>query len=95
MLADGWAPFGVGPAEVATWLDAARDLPSSPDRSESMEVVLQTPKPLDPSAAPSATVEALGELGEAGATIVDVRLIQHSADHCIEQLEALMELIKG
>ncbi len=91
-LADGWAPFGVGPEEVAAWTDAAGGRPQSPSREVSFDVVVQPAAPLDPSAQPGATTDALGALGAVGATIVDVRLVHHSAEHCIEQLEALSDL---
>lgn len=89
-LADGWAPFGLSPAEVAWWLGAARDVQAGPN--EPWEVVLQPSGPLDPSAEPGAAADALGILSEAGATIVDIRLVHHSADHCVEQLEAMIGL---
>ncbi len=93
-LGDGWAPFGVSPDDVAAWLDAARDLPSWTERNDRMDVVLQPSTPLDPSTEAGAAVDALGGLGDAGATIVDVRLVHHSAEHCVEQLEAMNELMK-
>ncbi len=91
-LADGWAPFGVEPAQVASWLTAACDGAASTERNGSLDVVLQPPTPLDPSAQPAVATDVIGALGAAGATIVDVRLVHHSADHCIEQLEAMSEL---
>lgn len=92
LLGDGWAPFGLGPTEVTEWLDVARDAPSWVERDEDLDVILQPTEPLDPSVEPGAAAHALGELDEAGATIVDVRLVHRSAEHCIEQLEAMMQL---
>ncbi|MDQ3146782.1 MAG: TIGR03619 family F420-dependent LLM class oxidoreductase [Actinomycetota bacterium] len=94
-LADGWAPFGLGPDEVVAWLGAARAHPSWAERRQELEVVLRPAAALDPTAEPGAAVDALGALAEAGATIVDVRLVHRSAGHCVEQLEALIRLAEA
>ena len=57
-LADGWAPFGVAPREVVTWLDQARAGASWAERDAPLEVILQPSTPLDPSAEPGAAVDA-------------------------------------
>jgi hypothetical protein len=83
-LADGWCPFAVSPSRASDWLGEA-------DRPQSFEVILMPPRPLDPVAAPQATSDALGELVQAGATIVKATFVHHSLQHYLEQLEALSE----
>jgi hypothetical protein len=84
-LADGWMPFGLSPAEVAAML-AGADLPPG------FDVVLLPPEPLDPAGHPHETLQTLQELEKAGATLVNVRTVNHSLQHCLEQLHALREL---
>lgn len=84
-LADGWVPFGLAPAELATML-ARADVP------EGFEVVLTPDIALDPSGAAAAAVDALGALEEVGATSASVRIAADSAAHYVEQLHALAEL---
>jgi len=81
-LADGWVPFGLGPAELATLLGRF-DLPAG------FEVVLSPERMLDPTGEPGATADALGVLAEAGATAASVRVAAESAGHYREQLAAL------
>ncbi len=84
-LADGWCPFGVSAAEAGDWLHRA-DLPAG------FEVRLSPENPLDALAEPAAATDALGSLAEAGATIVEARVVHHSLAHYLEQLEALASL---
>jgi probable F420-dependent oxidoreductase len=84
-LADGWAPFGLGVAELASMLAGV-------ERPDGFETVLSPEQALDPAGAPDATVAAVGELRAAGATKIALRLVQRSVAHCIEQLEAMSEL---
>jgi len=86
-LADGWAPFGLTPAEIAAMLQR---LPPPADRPFS--VWLQPERPLDPIGAPDATTARLRELAEAGATGVNVRVVHHSRAHYCEQLAALVSV---
>lgn len=81
-LAEGWAPFWLKEAELASWL-AAVDLP--PD----FEVVAQPPAVLDPAGDLGAVDEHLAGWAAAGATVVDLHVVHHSLDHYLEQLEAL------
>jgi probable F420-dependent oxidoreductase len=84
-LADGWCPFGVSAAHAAEWLHRA-DLPAG------FEVRLSPENPLDPLAEPAAAADALGSLAEAGATMVEARVVHHSLAHYLDQLEALASL---
>jgi probable F420-dependent oxidoreductase len=85
-LADGWAPFGLAADEVRVWVDAE-------ELDRPFEVVLQPPRPLDPGAEPGEAADAVGALVEAGATVIDLRLVHHSVDHCIEQLGTMREVV--
>jgi probable F420-dependent oxidoreductase len=84
-LADGWCPFGVSAAQAGEWLRGI-DLPHD------FQVRLSPESPLDPGAEAAAATEALGALGESGATIVEARVVHHSLAHYLEQLEALAHL---
>lgn len=84
-FADGWCPFAVRREQAQAWLRAV----DVPDR---FDVRLSPDTPLDPLAEPEGAVNAIGELGEAGATIVSAHLVHHSLSHYLEQLEALVTL---
>ncbi len=87
-LADGWCPFNVTPEQAGAWL-AELDAPAG------FDVVLGTERPLDPSAEPAATQDALGRMAEHGTTILSARVVHHSLEHYLEQLEALASLHQG
>jgi probable F420-dependent oxidoreductase len=87
-LADGWAPFGLSTEQVGEWLDAEPP-------AEGFDVVLAPTSPLDPCAEPGQAADAIGALTEAGATVVDLRFVHHSVEHCIEQLSAMQEIRVG
>jgi probable F420-dependent oxidoreductase len=95
-LADGWAPFGLTPEDLAAMLTRARGTPAWADRppdAPPFAVVLQPERPLDPAGEADAATAAVGALVDAGATIVNVRVRHHSATHYVEQLEALQALV--
>jgi probable F420-dependent oxidoreductase len=85
-LADGWCPFGIGVEQAAEWLRAF-DLPPG------FEVRLSPGRPLDPMAEPVSSVDVLASLADAGATMVEVRVVHHSLEHYLEQIEALARLV--
>ena len=87
-LADGWAPFGVLPAESRRWLDSV-DVPGD------FAVALQPEAPLDPSGRPDAARAAVDDLRAGGATAVNLRFVSHSRSHYCEQLAAMAEIIQG
>lgn len=91
-LADGWAPFGLGRAEIADAVARARDTDAYARREEPLEVVLQNERPFDPSAEPEAVRDAVGRLADAGATILNARFVHHSLEHYLEQLAAMVNL---
>jgi probable F420-dependent oxidoreductase len=92
-LGDGWVPFGLRPAQVAELLARARDTGGWSSRRRPFEVVL-TAEELDAVGDPDGTVERLGELVRAGATIVGVRCRHESVAELVEQLEATAVLAR-
>jgi len=91
-LADGWAPFGLGTADLAALLQRARDGDAWARRDAPLELVLQNERALDPSGEPDRVAERLATFTDIGATILSVRFVHHSVDHYLEQLAALAEL---
>jgi probable F420-dependent oxidoreductase len=91
-LADGWAPFGLGTADLATMLERARETDAWSRRDRPLELVLQNERPLDPGGEPDRVAERLAKFAELGTTILSVRFVHHSVDHYIEQLAAMAEL---
>jgi probable F420-dependent oxidoreductase len=92
-LADGWAPFGLARADLAEMIARARDTEAWATRTAPFELVLQTEHPFDPGAEPQRVRDSVHRLADAGATIVNVRVVHHSLDHYIEQLVAMRDLI--
>lgn len=84
-LGDGWCPFAVTPQQAREWLQQV-ELP------DGFEVRLAPVRPLDPAGSTEATVGAVEELVEAGATTVLASFVHHSLEHYLEQLEALAVL---
>jgi probable F420-dependent oxidoreductase len=96
-LADGWAPFGVPRAELASMLDGARATEAWAVRQGAtdlppFEVVLPAGRLLDPVGDPQFATDALAGLRDIGAPMVNVNFKHRSPDHYVEQLEALAEL---
>jgi probable F420-dependent oxidoreductase len=92
-LADGWAPFGLEPGEVAALLEHGRTTEAWIARTRALDVWLQ-PAPLDPLGDPRSTRDAIQELRAAGATGISARFVHHSREHYLDQLEALAELVE-
>lgn len=82
---DGWVPFGLPHDRLRAMLDAT-PLP------DDFEVVLGAGRPLDPIGEPDRTRRAIERTRDAGATLVNVHITAASADHYVEQLEALARL---
>lgn len=91
-LGDGWAPFALGPDDVARLLGAARQTDAWAARPAKLEVVLQPVPPLDPLGSPEEAHAVVAAHRDAGATALAVRLRHTSVDHYVEQLEALRAL---
>lgn len=92
-LADGWCPFAVTPEQATTWLAKAATTDAWAARGQPLEVVLQTHRPVDPSGTPDEAGATARELRAAGATMLSLRLVHHSVEHYIEQLEAMVEVV--
>jgi probable F420-dependent oxidoreductase len=92
-LGDGWAPFGLGGAEIADFLARARDTEAWAARTQPVEIVLQSEQPLDPSGAPHRTADEIGRLRGAGGSTLNVRVVHHSPAHYKEQLAALRTIV--
>ena len=92
-LGDGWAPFGMRSSEIEAALDRARATPAWEARTQSIEVILQNERPLDPGAEPDRVQEQVQRLVAAGATALNVRFVHHSPAHYKEQLAALRTIV--
>jgi probable F420-dependent oxidoreductase len=93
-LADGWVPFALRAAEIGPMLEKARATPAWAARDHPLEVVLQNGRPLDPLDDPDGARRTLGKLTEAGATGLQLGFVHRSLDHYLEQLEALVLLVR-
>ena len=97
-LADGWAPFRLSRAELSEIIARARETEAWAVRADltdapPFELVLQNEHPFDPGAEPERVRETAGRLRDAGATILNVRVVHHSLEHYLEQLAAMRELV--
>jgi probable F420-dependent oxidoreductase len=97
-LADGWVPFRLSRAELSEMIARARDteawaVQAARTDAPRFDLVLQNEHPFDPGAEPERVRHATGRLREAGATILNVRLVHHSVEHYLEQLAAMRELV--
>jgi probable F420-dependent oxidoreductase len=92
-LGDGWVPFGLRVAEMATMVAAARETPAWAARQSPLDVVLGNARPVDPTDDPDGARRIVDRLVEAGATGLQLRFIHHSLPHYLEQLEAMAQLL--
>jgi len=84
-LADGWTPFGLKNDQIAS-MTADIELPTD------FELVLATPRPVDPDGHPADARRALQALHDAGATAVTCSVRAESAEHYCEQLKRLRDI---
>lgn len=91
-LGDGWAPFGLSVAEMATLIDRAKQLPSWSARETPLDCILKHDGMLDPIGDPGQTAERIAAVFAAGGTIVSINFTHRSVAHYIEQMEALAVL---
>jgi probable F420-dependent oxidoreductase len=92
-LGDGWVPFGIRAADVATMMAAARVTPAWAERSSPLEVVLRNGRPLDPVGDPDGARQIVARLTDAGATGLQLWFLHHSQAHYVEQLEAMARIM--
>ncbi|HVM66710.1 MAG TPA: LLM class flavin-dependent oxidoreductase, partial [Acidimicrobiales bacterium] len=84
-LADGWMPFGLGSDELRRMIDSV-DMPAG------FDLALSPDRAIDPAGAPERVEEVMGQMAAFGTTVVNARIVGHSLDHYLEQLEALAGL---
>ena len=92
-LGDGWAPFGLREAELGPMLARARDSAAWANRTAPLDVVLYPEPPLDPAADPAHARDVVARYEQMGATILNLRLQHRSLTHCLEQLQAMAEVV--
>jgi probable F420-dependent oxidoreductase len=88
-LADGWAPFGLRTTDLAAMLERARATEAWARRERPLELILQNERPLDPLGEPERVAERVDRFREIGTTMFDVRVVHHSLEHYLEQLDAM------
>jgi probable F420-dependent oxidoreductase len=87
-LADGWCPFGLKAADIATMVRRIGELPAD------FEIVL-FPEPMpDPTGDVSDARAVIAPYLDAGATILNLRLRSDSLSHCLEQIEGATTLVR-
>ncbi len=80
------------PTRSATLVARARRTDAWLQRSAPLDIALQ-PEALDPLGDPDTTSAAVARLRDAGATILNLRFVHHSAEHYCEQLAAMQALL--
>ena len=89
---DGWMPFGLSADQLGAMISEVRKTPEWETREQPLEVILSNDQPMDPSGDPKGAVHQGEQLVEAGATMLQLHLLHHSAGHYVEQLEAMAKL---
>lgn len=84
-LADGWTPFGLTNDQIAS-MTADIELPTD------FELVLATPRAVDPDGDPADVRRVLKALRDDGATVVTCSVRAESAEHYCEQLKRLKDI---
>ena len=91
-LGDGWAPFALTEDELASLLAQARDSPLWGDRRSPLEIVVVPEPALDPMGRPADVREAVERQSALGTTVLNLYLRHDSVEHCIEQMEAFVDV---
>jgi probable F420-dependent oxidoreductase len=94
-LGDGWAPQGAKHHTLAGMLRRAKESAAFAARERPLEIIMATPPELDPVEEPDRLAEAIAELHAIGATMINVRLVHRSLEHCLEQFEAYADVAKA
>jgi probable F420-dependent oxidoreductase len=92
---DGWAPFALTEDELASLLGRARDSPLWNARRSPLEIVLVPEPALDPVDRPDDVREAVERQRVLGTTVLNLYLRHDSVGHCIEQMEAFVEVTRA
>jgi probable F420-dependent oxidoreductase len=90
-LGDAWVPFGLKIDEQRELLERARQTEAWERRDRPLDVVFYI-EAVDPIADPDRVRSAVERRREAGATFVNVRMVHRDLLHCLEQLEAMIDL---
>ncbi len=93
-LGDGWVPFAVSAADVGAMLEKARTTEAWAARTSPLDVVLRNSRPLDPLSDPDGARKVVDRLTGAGATDLQLGFVHNSRDHYLEQLGAMVELVR-
>lgn len=92
---DGWAPYGLEHAELGALLGRARAEGLLDARERPFDLVLYAQPRVDPLGQPAAVAARLRDYAAIGATILNLRVVHDSLDHCLEQLEAMRDLARA
>jgi len=90
-LGDAWVPFGIPLEEEVQLLERARVTEAWQGRPRPLEIVLYA-EGLDPVGDAATARQAIEERAEAGADAVNIRMVHRDLRHCLEQLEAMIDL---
>ena len=90
-LGDAWVPFGIPLEDEVRMLARARQTDAWQRRVKALEIVLYA-EGLDPLGDAASARRAIEERAAAGAGLVNVRMVHRDLTHCLEQMEAMIEL---
>jgi probable F420-dependent oxidoreductase len=89
---DAWVPVKLHPPQLADALARARDTESWQQRGAELDIVLAPEYEIDPLNEPERTADVLGNLVDAGATMLNVHLLGTSLEHYLDELAAMADL---
>jgi probable F420-dependent oxidoreductase len=89
-LADGWAPFRLGPDELKTMLEPRR----AQIQDRGLDLVFPPDPPLDPLEEPQKARDTVETFRTLGATGLNLRFAHTSRQHYVEQLHAFMDAVR-
>ena len=93
-LGDGWIPFGLSLDELGTILRDDAVSAALDARVSDLDVVLAPDPPLDPAGDPVGATATVGDYRAVGATGLSVRFRHRSKQHYLEQLEAMVGVVR-
>lgn len=94
-LGDGWTPARLTPDELGVMLKQAAETPEWEARAKPLEVITQPERPVDPMGNPEATAKMFQSLHDAGASLVNLRVVHRSLAHYLEQMEAAGKMVEA
>ncbi len=94
-LGDGWMPFGLSASELGALVTKARATAAWDARQQPLELVLPNGRAADPVGDPEGAGRIVERLVEAGATALQLGFVHHSVAHYVEQLEAMVEVVRS